>query len=129
MFLGRYQIALKELTFVGSKAKGWISKRVFQEIKAHQMENTCATDVFHLACFVFLKYPFSDSPFCLITDHLVEALTLDSLKLIFLTTFLSLIFCNPWKATILYTTFLQKWLCRSCDLILSCHCKLVLEAA
>ena len=59
--------------FTGNKAKGRISKRVFQENKARQIfrkENihTCA---YHgvknvrfseiLACFVFLKHPFWDS--------------------------------------------------------------------
>ena len=74
---------------VGNKAKGLISKRVFQKNKARQIFHkktisyplirirTCAyqgvRNVFfseNLACFVFLKHPFWDSPFCLITDEL-----------------------------------------------------------
>ena len=80
---------------VGNKAKGRISKRVFQENKARQifqktnisyllirhisfpLIRTCMyayQGVRHyrfsenLECFVFLKYPFWDSPFCLITE-------------------------------------------------------------
>ena len=54
------------------------SQRVFQENKAHQIfrktnipysvRRTRFLEI--LACFVFLKYPFWDSPFCLITDDL-----------------------------------------------------------
>ena len=73
--------------FLGNKAKGTISKRVFQENKARQifqktyisypLIRTCAYQGVRsfrfsetLACFVFLKYPFWDSPLCLITDDL-----------------------------------------------------------
>ena len=61
--------------FVGNKAKGRISKRVFQESKAPQnfrktsisyllirtrtyqgVRNVCFFDI--LACFAFLKHPF-----------------------------------------------------------------------
>ena len=75
--------------FVGSKAKGRISKRVFQENKANQIfrktnvslslirTRTCAYQGVrnvpfseNLLSFVFLKDPFWDSPFCLITDEL-----------------------------------------------------------
>ena len=71
---------------VGNKAKGRISKRVFQE-KARQIFRKTnlsyplirtRTYVYqgvsnvrfseNLACFVFLKHPFRDLPFCLITD-------------------------------------------------------------
>ena len=59
---------------IGNKGKGRIWKRVFQENKAHQ--STCAYQGvrnFHfsenLACFVFLKHPFWDLPFSLITDE------------------------------------------------------------
>ena len=45
---------------VGNIAKWWISKRVFQV-------NVCFSE--NLTCFVFLKHPFWDSPFCLITDQ------------------------------------------------------------
>ena len=69
-------------TFVGNKAKGQISKRVFQENKARQIFRTflvftCAYQGLrsirfseNLACFVFLNNPFWDSSFCLITDAL-----------------------------------------------------------
>ena len=73
--------------FVGNKARGRISARVFQENKARQIfrktnifyslirTRTCAYQGVknvrfweNLACFVFLEHPFWDSPFCLITD-------------------------------------------------------------
>ena len=75
--------------FVGNKAKWRISKRVFQENKARQIfrktnisyplirtrtcvyqgvRNVCFSE--NLTCFVFLKHPFWDSLFCLITDVL-----------------------------------------------------------
>ena len=82
----------KKLTFkftlVGNKAKGQISKRVFQENKARQVfrrtnisyplmrtrtyayqrvRNVRFSE--NLARFVFLKHPFWDSPFCLIIDE------------------------------------------------------------
>ena len=78
---------------VGNKAKGRISKRVFQENKACQIfrktnisyplirtrtcgyqgvRNVCFSE--NLACFVFLKHPFWDSPFCLMTDEIVFSL-------------------------------------------------------
>ena len=52
---------------VGNKAKGRISKRVFQESKARQNfrktnkitsggKNVCFSEI--LACFAFLKHPF-----------------------------------------------------------------------
>ena len=67
---------------VGNKAKGRIWKRVFQESKACQnfrktnisyllirtrkgVRNVCFSEI--LACFAFLKHPFWDSLFCLIT--------------------------------------------------------------
>ena len=74
-------------TIVGNKAKGWISKRLFQENKTRQIfrktkisnplipartcayqevRNSCFSENF--PCFVLLKQPFWDSPFCLITD-------------------------------------------------------------
>ena len=89
------------INFVGNKAKGRISKRVFQENKstpnfpknehflplirtrtcayqrvrnvwcAYQgVRNVCFSE--NLACFVFMKHPFWDSPFCRITDDLWE---------------------------------------------------------
>ena len=73
--------------FVGIKAKGWISERVFQENKAsqifrktnisHTLIRTCMYQGVrnvpfseNLMCFVFLKHPFWDSPFCFSTDEL-----------------------------------------------------------
>ena len=77
------------LYFVGNKAKGRISKRVLQEHKARQIfrktniskslirtrtrayqgvRNVRFSE--NLVCFVFLKHPFWNSPFCLITDAL-----------------------------------------------------------
>ena len=79
----------KQGIIVGNKAKERISKRVFQEKKARQIFRK--TNIFYplvssrtracqglkkvgfpenLTCFVFLKHPFSNSPFCLITDEL-----------------------------------------------------------
>ena len=71
--------------FVGNKAKGRISKRVFQENKAHQIfqktnisYSLIRTRAYqgvrnvrfpeNLTRFLSLKHPFWDSPFCLITD-------------------------------------------------------------
>ena len=74
--------------FDGKKAKGQISKWLFQENKSNQKFQKmnisytliCTRHVHvhvkgvrnvhfseNLACFVFLKHPFWDSPFCLIT--------------------------------------------------------------
>ena len=82
-----------KLQHVGNKTKGWISNRVCQENKARQIfrktnisyplirtrtcvypeKRTFLTPWFrfskNLACIVFLKYSFSDSPFCLIVDE------------------------------------------------------------
>ena len=51
--------------FVGNKAKGRISKRLFQEKKPQQSTRTCAYQGLrnvhfseNLACFIFLKHPF-----------------------------------------------------------------------
>ena len=65
--------------FVGNRAKGRISKRVFQENKAHQIflktniSYPPDTPLFseNVAWFIFLKHPFWDSPFCLIADELL----------------------------------------------------------
>ena len=75
--------------FFINKVKGWISKRVFQENKAHQISwkmnisyplvctricayqgvrSNCFSE--NLTCFVFVKHPFWDSPFFLITNKL-----------------------------------------------------------
>ena len=83
-----------QVKFVGNKAKGWISKRVFQENKARQFfrktnisyplicTRTCAYEWVrnarfseNLACFVFLKHPFRDLPFYLITDNFLKKLS------------------------------------------------------
>ena len=75
--------------FVGNKAKGLISKRVFQKTKHGKFSEKrtfftpwYAHAIFvcvrtrnvrfseNLACFVSLKHPFWDSPFYLITDDL-----------------------------------------------------------
>ena len=67
------------LLFICKKSKGRFSKRVFQENKARQI--FWKTNIFYpldkhtyknLICFVFLKNPFWDSPFCLITDKLLN---------------------------------------------------------
>ena len=86
--------ALELLIFVlivGNKAKKQTSKRVLQENKARQIFRK--TNIFapwyaharvpyqgvknvrfseNLACFVLLKHPFWDSPFCLITDDFTQ---------------------------------------------------------
>ena len=73
---------------VGNKAKGRISKRVFQEDKARQIfrktnisyplirTRTCVYQgvrsvrfLEHLACFVFLKHRFEISPFALLATN------------------------------------------------------------
>ena len=62
--------------FVGDKAKGQISKRVFQENKARQIfrkTNISNPLIRTHACFVFLKHPFWDSPFSLITDYFTNS--------------------------------------------------------
>ena len=75
--------------FVSNKPKGRISKQVFPENKASQIfrktnisyplirTRTCAYQgvrnvrfLENLACFIFSKHPFWDSPFCLIIDDL-----------------------------------------------------------
>ena len=69
-----------ENQYVGNKAKGRISKRVFQENKACQISRKTnisypliRTRVWvaflqNLACFIFLKHSFQDWPFCIVTD-------------------------------------------------------------
>ena len=83
----------KTSQLVRNEAKGWISKRVLQEHKARQTvpntnissplirTRTCAYQGVrnvrfsgNWACFVFLKYSFWDSPFCLITDELLHVI-------------------------------------------------------
>ena len=80
-----------KLHFVGNKAKGRISKRMFQESKARQnfwktnisyplkrtctcayqeVRNVCFSVI--VAYFAFLKHSFWDLPFCLIIDDLSE---------------------------------------------------------
>ena len=80
----------KPCEFIGKKPKGWISKPVFWGSKVSQIFrkpnisyplihictcayqgvwNVCFSE--NLACFVFLKHPFWDLPFWLITDELI----------------------------------------------------------
>ena len=80
----------KTSQLVGNEAKGWISKRVLQEHRARQIvrKTNISSPLIrtrtwayqgvrnvrfsrNLACFVFLKHPFWDSPFCLITGELL----------------------------------------------------------
>ena len=92
--------------FIGNKAKGWISKWVFQENKAHQIswkkkKHFWPPDMHtyiggrikignlfffseNLVCFVFLKHSFWDSPFCCITDKLTLLMLLVSKLVIIL---------------------------------------------
>ena len=84
---GKKVIELDKHNVDGNKAKGRISKRLFQESKARQIfrktnisyplirTRTCVYQGVrnvrlseNLVCFVFLQHPFWDSPFCLITD-------------------------------------------------------------
>ena len=91
MYLKHFNFCIKTSLFlrpffVGNKAKGQISKPVFQENKVRQIfpktsisyhpirARTCAYQGVknagfseNSACFVFLKNSFWDSPFCLIT--------------------------------------------------------------
>ena len=83
-----------DLNNVGNKAKGRILKHVSQVKQAHQIfqKQTFLTPWYtnvrmyvrgvggggrnnrsseNLACFVSLRHPFWDSPFCLITDMLI----------------------------------------------------------
>ena len=58
---------------VGNRAKGRISKRMFQENKARQIfrkkKNISYPLIRIRTCFVFLKHPFRDFPFCHITGE------------------------------------------------------------
>ena len=74
-----YISGIRFFPFVGNKAKGRISKRVFQENKTHQtfrktnisyplrVRNIHFSE--NLVCFVFLKHPFWDLPFCLLPHY------------------------------------------------------------
>ena len=81
MFQGYQQVINNNISqIIGNKAKGWISKRVFQENKWHQIlrktnARTCVYQGVRMfvflensAYFVFLKYAFWDLPFCLATN-------------------------------------------------------------
>ena len=68
-------ILFVRVKIVGNKEKGRNSIQVFQENKALQIfrayqgvRNVHFPE--NLACFVFLKHPFWDSPFSLITDEM-----------------------------------------------------------
>ena len=95
-----WKIDIASTYFVGNKAKGQISKRVFQENKTGQIFRKMKISyplirTRTLVCFVFLKHPFSDSPFSLITNDfilnffgnffLVLALTISPMKKYFAT--------------------------------------------
>ena len=72
------------VTFVSNKAKGRISKRLFQENISYlliRIRNVRFSE--NLACFVFLKHPFWDSPFCLITDVFFIGVTSCGICMIF----------------------------------------------
>ena len=64
------------LQFVCNKTKGRISKWVFQEKKASPISRktniSLKCSFFGKFSFVFLKHPFWDSHFCLITDELLS---------------------------------------------------------
>ena len=83
--------------FVDNTAKGQISRWVFQEKKVRQIfrktnisypmihTHTCSYQgvrnvrfLENLTCFVFLKHPFWDSPFCLITDEFMKEASADT---------------------------------------------------
>ena len=74
----------------------WISKRVFQKNKAKFSEKrTFLRNVRfsgNWACFFYLKHPFWDSPLCLITDELKDAVefTYGSTKISFMKKYKSL---------------------------------------
>ena len=71
-FLGSVVFLSSQRPFVGKKAKGWISKRVFQE-KARLIGKTNISYPL-IVCVSggkkcsFSKHPFLDSPFCFTTD-------------------------------------------------------------
>ena len=75
-----FKLILKLTTeFVGNNAKDRISKSVLQENKSRQIfrktpsgGKKCLFFGFseNLACFLFLKHTFRDSPFGVITDEL-----------------------------------------------------------
>ena len=79
--------SIQVINIVSNRAKGWISKRVFQEKKAREISQKTnipslligtptyqgVKNVFfseNLACYVFLKHPFWDPPFYFITDDI-----------------------------------------------------------
>ena len=90
LFIFMWRWRTSNICIAGNKAKGRISKRVFQE-KARQIfrktnisyplirTRTCVYQGVrnvrfseNLACFVFLKHPFWDSPFCFLTDDIMK---------------------------------------------------------
>ena len=89
-FVQHLRMSFSERQFVGYKAKGRISNGVFKKTK-HAIfsekrvfitpwyaQHTFLQGVRkvrfseNLACFVFLKHPFWDSPFCFITNELLS---------------------------------------------------------
>ena len=113
--------------FVGNKAKVWISERVFQENKVRQIfrktnisyplirTRTCVYPGVrnvrfseNLACFVFLKHPFRDSPFCVITDDFFPQEAIEVIFQNYWNTLLLVNFLNNGKPLILLD-FLAVW--------------------
>ena len=104
-----HMVSINQSHFVGNKAKGRISKRVFQESKARQIfrrtdisyplirtrtqgvRNVCFSG--NLACFAFLKPPLWDSRFCRITDDL-QVVIVNHLQ------FQVLEICNKYKKSV-----------------------------
>ena len=124
---------------VGNKIKGWISNRVFQENKARQIfrktnisyplirtrtcvypeKRTFLTRWFrfskNLVCFVFLKHPFSDSPFCLNVDEHMMVHGIHAIRYYSKTKFkMKCIVCS--KLTVEIAQHYQ-WLCRYVSVI------------
>ena len=70
------------------ESKNWLQRihtQTYQGVK-----NVCFSE--NLACFVFLKYSFWDSPFCLITDEVLETIVRLNLKTKCIETLLCYIF-------------------------------------
>ena len=100
-----WKIDIASTYFVGNKAKGQISKRVFQENKTGQIFRKMKISyplirTRTLVCFVFLKHPFSDSPFSLITDDFILNFFDNFFLVLALTTV-------PWKNILLLTKLVK----------------------
>ena len=118
----------RRIGFVGNKAKGRISKRVFQENKARQifrktnisypLIRTCAYQGVrnvrfseNLTCFVFLKHPFWDLPFCLIVHELLVNLLIG--KPLGKTSNLDHLLFNPSQVSFTFHTETSHFLCNA----------------